>query len=54
LGDITSLALLSWISTVLYDVIGKFTMSGGKVIAWSSSSHRLLNDYLSFRVDHCF
>jgi solute carrier family 41 len=23
LGDITSLALLSWISTVLYDAIGK-------------------------------
>jgi Divalent cation transporter. len=28
LGDITSLALLSWISTVLYDAIGKFTVSG--------------------------
>jgi len=27
LGDITSLALLSWISTVLYDAIGKFTAS---------------------------
>jgi solute carrier family 41 len=27
LGDITSLALLSWISTVLYDAIGKFRES---------------------------
>jgi len=32
LGDITSLALLSWISTVLYDTIGKLCV-GGRVTA---------------------
>jgi hypothetical protein len=48
LGDITSLALLSWISTVLYDAIGRLGTTGVKVNSHASSPLHGLPNYAVF------